>query len=127
MVGAARPLAKVVSPSAKCSTAASGQASSPAGSAQARPLDKVGPGSAQPLERETLKLDGRQARGLSTIRTAIAQDICPPYNLLIDLRDDRICAAVTEEAKRELIDFVREKNKEAYKLIKSIASVMKNQ
>ena len=68
-------------------------------------------------------VDGRVARSIHSFNQQIAKEVEPAFNALIDLSDERLCAAVTKEQKKQLSDCVGEKLKAGKKLSKTLRSL----
>ena len=57
-------------------------------------------------EQPALRMDGRIVRSVNTVKDSMAKDSNPVYDFLMDLSDDRLCAAMSKTAKRALRDCV---------------------
>ena len=65
-------------------------------------------------------VDGRVQRSIHSFNQQIAKEIDPFFNAVIDLSDERLCAAVTKIQKKQLLECVGEKLRAARKLSKTL-------
>ena len=59
-------------------------------------------------------------RSINSVKEGIAKDVNLGYDFLMDLSDDRLCAATSKTAKQALWDCVQDKTKLATKVLRAI-------